>query len=202
MSQTLPDAFLFDIGNVIITFDYDQVVHRLAPHSRLPAGEILPALKPLGAELEAGRISGDTFLEESAKRLGFSGSIEQLHQRFADIFALNAPMAHLIEDLSGQVALYLLSNTNEIHARFFETRFPVFSHFQGRIYSHEVGCLKPDPAIYAIAIERLNLNPAKTVYIDDLPENCAAGRTAGFLAVPYAHQDHDAFLREVAPYLP
>ena len=43
--------------------------------------------------------------------------------------------------------------------------------FDAWVISGEVGIRKPDPAIYALAAERLELEPAACVFVDDLPGN-------------------------------
>ena len=88
----------------------------------------------------------------------------------------------------------LLSNTSGPHVAWFTSRYRVFDCFRAAIYSHEAGCMKPEPEIFRIAIDRLGLDPAATIYVDDLPDNVAAGAAAGFRAIQYDHEDHAAFL--------
>ena len=61
--------------------------------------------------------------------------------------------------------------------------------------------MKPDPKIFIHTIETLDLDPANTIYIDDKPENIAAGIAAGFTSIIYDPNKHEAFLREVSPHL-
>ena len=79
--------------------------------------------------------------------------------------------------------------------------YPVFGLFDGRVYSHEARLMKPDPKIFTHTIETLDLDPANTIYIDDKPENIAAGIAAGFTSITYDMNKHEAFLREVLPHL-
>jgi putative hydrolase of the HAD superfamily len=53
------------------------------------------------------------------------------------------------------------------------------------VYSHECGLSKPDPAIYALACERLEVDPARTVFLDDHQLWVAGARQAGIHAVLY-----------------
>ena len=53
------------------------------------------------------------------------------------------------------------------------------------IDSCRVGVRKPDPEIFAIAADAANIAAEDCVLIDDLPENCAAARKAGWTAVQY-----------------
>lgn len=195
----MPDFYLFDIGNVIITFDFGISARRLAERSRASAGEIIERLTPLTTDLELGRLEVDRFIDEATSRIGYEGPPEDFRAIFADIFELNGPMAELIASLKAEGApLFLLSNTNGIHAPFFEATYPVFDLFDGRVYSHEVGLMKPDPAIYDLVKRHLPLDPARTLYIDDLPANCEAGAAAGFLAHAYDPARHGELLEKIA----
>jgi 2-haloacid dehalogenase len=64
-------------------------------------------------------------------------------------------------------------------------RFPFLGRFEGVVISGEVGVAKPDPAIYRIAIERLALDPARTLFVDDMPVNVAAAKACGIEAVVF-----------------
>ena len=51
------------------------------------------------------------------------------------------------------------------------------------VYSHEVGLRKPDPAIYALAAERLGVAPYEVLFLDDVSANVEAARHAGWHGV-------------------
>lgn len=53
------------------------------------------------------------------------------------------------------------------------------------VYSHEEGCLKPDPQIYRIACERLAVAPHSAVLLDDLDVNAEGARAVGMNAIVY-----------------
>ena len=55
-------------------------------------------------------------------------------------------------------------------------------HIEDRLLSYELGCLKPEPAIYRIAIERAGVRPEEIFFADDRPENVEAARQAGIAA--------------------
>lgn len=193
------NAFLFDVGNVIIAFDFRKAARKIEPCCDCSAGEILARVSPLTDTLERGEITPDQFYDETTRLIGYQGDRDFLARSFEDIFELNEPMVEFIQARHAEgIPLHLLSNTNGIHVPFFEKTYEVFDCFDGRIYSHEVGCMKPDPEIYRIVKERLPLDPATTLYIDDLPANCEAGREAGFRINQYDKQNHGSFLRQIA----
>jgi putative hydrolase of the HAD superfamily len=55
--------------------------------------------------------------------------------------------------------------------------------FDAWVISAEVGIRKPDPAIYALAAERLGLEPADCVFVDDLPGNLKPARALGMATI-------------------
>lgn len=192
----MPSAFLFDIGNVILPFDFSIPARRLAERSRVSADEVASAIRSRGRALELGQIPSGQFVTEVCDEIGYSEDAQSFRAIYADMFDPNLPLIHFIESLKSRgIPLYLLSNTNELHADFFQSHYPVFSLFDGAIYSHEVGLMKPDPAIFTCTINRLSLKPEETVYVDDLAENCKVGAEHGLQAYCYDRHRHDEFLK-------
>jgi putative hydrolase of the HAD superfamily len=72
--------------------------------------------------------------------------------------------------------------------------------FDAWVISSEVGLRKPDPAIYALAAERLGLEPAACVFVDDLPGNLKPARAIGMATVLH-RGDAEATLAEVRALL-
>ncbi len=64
-------------------------------------------------------------------------------------------------------------------------RCPTLAHFEDLIVSGEHGIVKPDPRIYELAIARCRLEPAKTVFVDDLQVNVEAARACGLHALRF-----------------
>ena len=58
------------------------------------------------------------------------------------------------------------------------------------VASSEAGLYKPNPEIFSLACQRLQIEPTAAVLVDDLPENCAGARAAGLQAILYADIVH------------
>jgi len=189
MSQA-PYDYLFDIGNVILRFDFARFARAVAPRSQFSVEEILNLTNDPKEEMEANKLDTEAFLQMAMERLDYQGTREEFIRSWQDIFELNVEVADLIAELKAAGRnLYLLSNTNQLHVDYFMNEYPVFEHFQDWVFSHLAGSSKPDPAIYQVAINQLGLDPAKTIYIDDLEKNIVAGDAAGFQSVHYIGQD-------------
>ena len=132
----MPAAFLFDIGKVIIHFDFGRTVNAVADRCTAgPPEALLEMVTDLTIQLELGEITPDDFVSQACGRIGFTGEQSEFRAAFEDVFELNQPMVKFIEEQStAGIPLYLLSNTNGIHVPFFTWRYPVFSHFSAAIY--------------------------------------------------------------------
>lgn len=192
------DAIIFDIGNVLLRFDFGLAVARIAPWCTVSPTAIPALLEPLKTDLETGRVTGETFLDVASEAIGYSGDRQVFRQAWQEIFAPIEPMHSLAQRLSKWKPLFLLSNTNDLHSDYFEARYPVFALFTDGIYSHRAGLMKPDPAIYTHALERFKLRPERVLFIDDLQPNVESARAAGWHVHHYAEARHHALLTQLA----
>jgi 2-haloacid dehalogenase len=81
--------------------------------------------------------------------------------------------------------LYALTNFSTETFSIAQARCPSLALFEDTVVSGEVGLVKPDPRIYALAIERCRLDPARTVFVDDHLVNVAAAAAQGFHALQF-----------------
>lgn len=190
-------AVLFDIGNVILFFDYGRFARAVEPDCDHSVQQLLALVEDPKLEMEANQLDSDGFLRLAIERIGYRGAREEFVRAWQEIFTLNEPIAAWIEELSeaGQ-RISLLSNTSELHVQYFTKEFTVFGRFHDWVYSHEANLLKPDPRIFQHAIDKLGLDPQKTVYLDDIAENAAAATAAGFRAICYTGQSQDEIIRQ------
>ena len=191
-------AFLFDIGNVIVRFDFTRALRAVAALSDTPDdAAALQRIDAVKLVYEDGRMTRDAFLHEAFALLKYRGTREQFIAAWQDIFWPNEPMHALIRSLHGRFPIHLLSNTNDMHVEGLFRDFDVFGCVTTGVYSHEVQASKPDPRIYAIACEKCGIEPATTFFIDDLAANIDAARAAGFQAHHYHHDRHQALLDDL-----
>lgn len=188
-------SFIFDIGNVLIPFDYNKAVRRIAAKSGIPFQDLPAEAKQLTQVYEAGQIDRPEFLKRAFALLDFQGTKADFVAAWEDIFVENFAMTKLVNLLRERYPLYLLSNTNDIHSEYFETQYPVFQSFTGAVYSYRVGCIKPGREIFEIAIRQFNVDPSEVVYIDDLAANIATACEFGLQAFHYDHTRHECLLQ-------
>ena len=177
---------VFDLGKVLLDFDYRIAARALAPQSRFGAEEFKLVLdqSPLLHRYESGEIGTTEFFTEVCRLTGYHGSPAEFRAAFGDIFAEIPPMVELQRQLRARgVPTFIFSNTNEIAVGHVRQRFPFFGGFTGYIFSHEVGCMKPGARIYE-AIEAITgRTGADLLYLDDRAENIAAGAARGWQTI-------------------
>ncbi|MEI8234132.1 MAG: HAD family phosphatase [Verrucomicrobiota bacterium] len=190
-------SFIFDIGNVLIPFDFNRALRRIAPQCVLPPHTLPPQAHALTEAYESGKIGRPEFLRQAFDLLQYRGTEAEFIAAWEDIFEENHAMTGLIGRLRERYPLYLLSNTSDIHSDYFESKYPVFQAFSGAVYSYLAGCIKPSPAIFEIAIRQFGVEPAETVYIDDLHANVAAAARLGFQALHYDFTRHPRLVEQL-----
>ena len=78
---------------------------------------------------------------------------------------------------------YVLSNWSWETFQGMEKKYPFLNKFDGLILSGKEKLVKPDAQIYKLAVNRFNLIPQETVFIDDKKENIEAANKLGFLTI-------------------
>jgi glucose-1-phosphatase len=182
----MPSTIVFDLGKVLVDFDYSIAARRIGAGGRMSFGEVQTYLSKsdLLVRYETGLISREEFFGEVCGATGFSGNAEEFGDFFADIFTEIPPMIEIHAALRSRgLPTYIFSNTNDLAITHIRRNFPFFSRFDGYILSYEVGCMKPDDGIYE-ALERLTGKAGPQVlYIDDLLPNIAAGARRGWQTI-------------------
>lgn len=183
------DTVLFDLGAVLIDWDPRYVYRPLFRGDEQAMEDFLTRIVPpdWNRSIDAGR----TFDEAVAERIA-------AHPEHADLIALwKAEWAKMLKGpIDGSVEILaqlrergyrLLALTNWSAETFpiARERFGFLQWFEDIVVSGEVGLAKPDPRIFALAIERCRLQPERTLFIDDAPGNVEAGRAAGLHALQF-----------------
>jgi len=190
--MTQPKAVIFDLGKVLVDFDYRIAARRIAARGTMPAAEVQTWIdhSPLLFRFETGRITKEQFFAGVQAATGFRGTIEEFSQLFADIFTPIEPMVKLQADLRERgVPTYIFSNTNELAVRHIRQHFPFFSRFDGYILSCEHGAMKPEPHLYAVVEEETGCRGNELFYTDDRPENIQAAAERGWQAILHETPD-------------
>ena len=185
------DAIIFDLGNVLLAFDEMRAVERMAARTGKTSMQIVEYVRstPYAHELALGKVTKLRFFHTVAKDLAFDGTYEEFALLWSDIFTPIEPMIALAESLKNRLPRLILSNTNAIHMDYVFEHYPFLQDFDAHVLSHEVGLLKPDPAIFQHALRMSGLTAARTVFLDDIAANAEAARHVGMQAIHYQNPD-------------
>jgi putative hydrolase of the HAD superfamily len=176
----------FDLGKVLVDFDYGIAGRKLAARAKMAAADLGQFLVhvPLIVRYETGLITSHEFYEEVRAATGYLGDLEEFASLFADIFTPIEPMVRLHSELRARgFATYVFSNTNELAIRFIRKHFPFFHNFDGYILSYEHRSMKPDSGIYEALEAQSGDRGPQILYVDDRPENIAAGAARGWQVI-------------------
>ena len=174
-----------DLGKVIVDYDPTIPLNALGTRSALSLPKIMQVLadrEPL-LQFDRGACSRSDFYRTMCARLRLDVSTEEFEQLWTSLF-LPEPLLEesFLLSLKRRYRLLMLSNVNEVHFEFIWKNYPLVRHIEARLLSYELGCLKPEPAIYRIAIDRAGVRPQEIFFADDRPENVEAARQAGIVA--------------------
>ncbi len=183
---TIPKAVAFDLGKVLVDFDYAIAVRKIARCSSMNLAELARFINssPLFYRYETGLLTSEEFFREICAATGFRGDFEEFAGYFGDIFWEIEPMVRLHSDLRRRaISTFAFSNTNDLAVRHIRRNFPFFSTFDACVLSYEQKAMKPDPKLYEV-LERLSgRRGPEILYLDDRPENIAAGAARGWQVI-------------------
>jgi FMN phosphatase YigB (HAD superfamily) len=181
-----PAVVAFDLGKVLLDFDYSIGARKLATQSDLPATEFQRQLdqSPLLHTYESGGITRAQFFDHIRSITGYRGSLAEFSASFADIFSEIPEMIALHAAVRERgVPVFIFSNTNDLAIEHVRSRFPFFAGFTGYIFSHEVGAMKPAPKIYEALEAVCGQRGDRILYVDDRAENIAVAAARGWRTV-------------------
>ena len=190
-----------DMGNVLFTFDssiFYRQISESSPYTPEQMAKIVTESSGLLSAFGTGRISPQEFFKAASQKLQVSADFESFFSAYNDVFTLKPDVVDTLKKLKTKYRLVLLSNTDVMHFGFIQRKFPDMFFFDDYVLSYEVGCMKPDPQIYQIALEKAKAEAGECVFIDDLEENIEAAAKMGIHTILFTPQtDLEAELRQL-----
>lgn len=176
-------AVVFDVGNVLFSWDPRFLYERL-----IDDGQALDAfLRDVVTidwhfQHDAGRPFAETSAELAARYPEHRELIAHWGPRFNE--SLGPPiegMVELVEALDARgVPLFAITNfSDEFWGPFRDTQTELFGRFRDIVVSGTERLVKPDPAIYRLALRRFGVDAAEAIFIDDRAENVAGAESVG-----------------------
>lgn len=91
----------------------------------------------------------------------------------------------LLKELSNKYHIYLLSNITKETFENIKIEYDFMQYIKGGVYSYQEHLSKPEPKIYQKLIEKYQLNPSETIYIDDRKKNIEISKKLGMIGIQY-----------------
>jgi 2-haloacid dehalogenase len=179
-------AAVFDVGNVLYGWDPESFLVRQIADDEARVRFIEDVgLWEWHDTLDGGRDFREAADELSGKFPEYAHLISAWGDRFGETISDPVPGTHaVVEELDARrVPLYAITNFSaDFWAPFAEREQAFFSRFRDIVVSGREKLLKPDPAIYYLALDRFGLKPAEALFIDDREINVEGARAVGMQA--------------------
>jgi len=179
-------AVVFDVGNVLYGWDPDSFLVRQIADDEARLRFVEDAdLYGWHETLDGGRPYAEAAAEFTEKFPEYAQVIAAWSEHFGETITGPVPGSHeIVEELDARgVPLFAITNFSaDFWPPFHEAERAFFSRFRDIVVSGEVKLLKPDPAIYWLALDRFRLRPAEALLIDDREINVEGALAIGMKA--------------------
>ncbi len=180
------DTLVFDVGGVLLDWDPEYLYEELIPNEMDRDAFLFNVCTfKWHAQTDAGRSFAEIIEEKKAE---FSGQFDQLIEAWwldwdemcGGIFEGTFDLAQMVRQRFPDMRVVGITNfSDETWPRLLKL-YPIFADFfDDVVVSGAEKMVKPDPEIYQLAIERFNLAPARSLFIDDKQDNIDAAINAG-----------------------
>ncbi len=184
MNPDTVECLLLDIGHVLIDLNYNDLAQHMQALTGLGPVQLQKLFRDDGLveRFETGKMRGTQFHEEVCRRTGTRIPLPEFLAIWNSILGPPLIPEDVIAALARRTRLWIISNTNELHFEFMSRHYFFPRHCEGFVLSYEVGFLKPDPRIFAQAVARMQVDPARVLFADDQEINVKAARDQGIRA--------------------
>jgi putative hydrolase of the HAD superfamily len=160
MVKRVIKTVIFDLGKVLIPFDFSRGYRAMEKLCNYPAAEI-------------------------PRRIASTDVVHRFEMWSCIFLPHTLVPESVLEGLRRRYRLLVLSNTNAIHFAMVRQSYPMLRHFDDFVLSYEVKAMKPAPAIYREAIARAQCRAEECFYTDDIAEYVEGARKEGIDAVQF-----------------
>ena len=176
------NAIIFDFGDVFINLEKEKSIEEFKKLGLDGPNEELLAQNDL---FETGKITELQFIESFQKFIP-NASVEEIVKAWNSLIG-DFPLYRLefLQMLSSRYRLFLLTNTDSIHISRFEHKVGMsfysdfYRCFEKVYYSYEMGMRKPQPEIFTTILNKHDLSPKRTLFVDDKKINTDMAENLG-----------------------
>jgi putative hydrolase of the HAD superfamily len=177
---------IFDWGGVLIKNPSPGIFAYCARILGVPTDAFGIACQKYESELQKGAISEKTFWTSVCADLHVPLPKQKSlwNAAFQDAYEEQPKVTAIVKQLrKNHYTTAMLSNTEK-------SSLSIFQEHQGSlfdvcVFSCDEGVSKPDPKIYKLTLQRLQIQPAQALFIDDRKQNITAAQHLGMNAVVF-----------------
>lgn len=180
------DAVVFDVGNVLLSWNARDILERLIPdrpdlHEELLTRVLLSPYWTMRDRNSATREEVIAAMSRTAPEL--EPYVRRIMEGWGDLPEIPEGIAALKACKAHGKKVYALSNYPDVEFAHARQSHDFFDLFDGLVVSSHEHLIKPGLEIYAHLIFRYDLDPARTLFIDDSPANIEAALESGWQAI-------------------
>jgi 2-haloacid dehalogenase len=178
-------SVVFDVGKVLFKWDLRYLFAKLIDDKQELEWFVANVVTPeWHFQHDAGRPLAEMTAELTAEFPQYATLIDAYKVRFNETIPgpVKGSLEIVCELAERQVPLFAITNFGAEFWDGFRPTQPIFDHFSDIIVSGVEKLVKPDPAIYALALRRFGLQPCEAIFIDDNLANVKAAHANGFVA--------------------
>ena len=182
------EAVIWDLGGVILRTEDRRLRAAWESRLNLPEGELdkLVFAGEMGRKAALGQAQAEDVWRWVGSQLELRPEeLERLQHEFWQGDQLDGALAQFIRELRRENRTALLSNAWPGMRQMIENEWGIADCFDDLFISAELGLAKPDPRIYRLALDRLDVPPERAVFVDDFSENVRAAAALGLRAIQF-----------------
>jgi epoxide hydrolase-like predicted phosphatase len=190
-SQTF-QAVIFDFGGVLMRTEDKGPRTQLARRMGRTYAQLEEVVfnGATGQPAALGQLSAEQHWSSVAETLQISQTqIPAFQEEFWGGDRMDLQLLDRIRRLKGRYRTALLSNAWSDLRDYLENRWKIADAFDLMVISAEVGLAKPDPRIYHLVLERLQVPAQAAIFLDDVLENVEAAQSVGLTGIQFRSAD-------------
>lgn len=180
-------TIIFDLGRVVFDLSFDRTFQFWANASERKFDEIKNKFQfdTFFDKFEKDEITSGQFRTEISKRLHLKLSDHEFDKGWCEVYLdTYSGIDNLLTDLKKNYKIVALTNTNIIHSKVWKMKYAnTLQHFQKIFSSHELKERKPDTKAYQIVLDYLQVEPQRTVFLDDNIDNIKGADQLGIKTI-------------------
>ena len=180
-------AVIFDAGGVLV--DWKTISLQFAQEIGMEPEKFIEIFEELSFNPEngsdLGKMTTDEFFQKLTKQLGCPDKWQDWRKRFVPGFIRIEPTYKLLDELKGKISLAMLTNAKIGLWDEWESIGHFNDYFQVIVDSSKVGMLKPDPRMFELVCQKLQLKPEECLFVDDDKNYTKAAEKLGFKTVHF-----------------